>query len=425
MRKSSSSFNDLKTTAASLGRASSPQEEKEALISAFEKFSKESARLESAYLALKKQYEEINLELQAKVQELDDTKYYLESIVGNMSQGLIFVGREGLIKTFNASAQVMLGKNFPEVIDKSFWDCFPDDIFGFSIQKSLQQWRTPRRSFITIQKDSEEIDLEIEASFVDCRTSPQKFTQGMIILLRDITKLRRLQRIANQNDRMKEIGAMAARVAHEIRNPLGGIKGFASLLLRDLKDNPENCKLLQYIIDGTDDLNTLVTSILNYSRPLRLDLQRTDLGELIQKSVEHLKADPDTSQEISFEVFLPNEKITVDLDQRLIHSLLLNLLKNSIQAIEEKGLITINLFSHGIMAKITIKDTGKGIAKEHMEKIFTPFFTTKPKGHGFGLAEAYRVIQEHHGHIEVTSEVGKGTTVAITIPCEGLGIFNE
>ncbi len=430
----SSSIDRLQEIAKEVASCRSVTGKMGALAEAFELFSKETIRLEDAYNQLKEQFEfvnrkleEINIELKEKVLELDVTTDYLDNILSNMSQGLLFISSTGIVTTYNTAAETILEIPSSKVLFQPFSDSFEDDIFGFSIKQALESGDTSRHLSIKLPAKGErsvEREIEVEATFVLKNNRKEKnsssdhldIAMGIIVLIRDITEIRRLQLVASRNDRMKELGEMAAMVAHEIRNPLGGIKGFASLLVRDLKDYPQWQKMASSIVDGTDNLSKLVTNILNYSRPLQIEYRTVNLGNLMQDIVHHVRVDSMMKDNIKIYFEPPVEPVEVKLDQRMIKSSLLNVIVNSVQAMPNGGNITLSLAKENPFVIIKVQDTGEGISKEHLEKIFRPFFTTKPQGHGFGLAEVHRVLQAHNGTIEVDSTVGKGSTFTFKIP---------
>lgn len=389
--------------------------------------------LESAYDALKDQFKAVNrklrdtnIKLSSKVGELDVLTYYLNSILSQISQGLLFINLDGYVTTCNATAMEMLEIDESTLLFQRFSDYFRDDFFGFSMKEALAKKSAPKKTFVA-HKNSKgvEKELEIDATIVlqkeaECALFHHLFAtdslQGIIVLMRDITEMHRLQSVANRNDRMKALGEMAAMVAHEIRNPLGGIKGFASLLQRDLQDQPQLQQLASQIVEGTDNLNRLVTNVLNYARPIQAAMIMTDLISLVAEIVQHVRADASLDQNISIEMNTELASLQIPVDVALFKSALLNLIVNAIQAMPQGGTITVSLGLKGEEAIIKIADTGVGIAPEHLKKLFSPFFTTKVTGNGFGLAEVDQVIRAHGGVIEVDSVLNQGTVFTIKLP---------
>lgn len=405
-----------------------------ALNRAFELFSVETERLESAYNSLKEEFTSIHYELEAankklsrKLKELSALTFYLESILSNIHQGILFVDLNGDITTYNTAAQETLQVQESDVIYSPFWHHFPDDLFGFSMRRALAEKKVPTSTSATIEKPNQLCrHFEVNASFVseeskvpteELHDTMTKTLQGVLVLFRDVTDIRSLQLIAGRNDRMKELGEMAAMVAHEIRNPLGGIKGFASLLRRDLEEGSSQAEMASNIIKGADDLNNFVTNVLNYSRPVAPKLERYDAVKLLKDLKKHFDADVNRRKEkVQVKIESQVDRLLLNIDPNIMTSALMNLLYNARDAMPDGGTITLSLETFKNLAVIRVADEGCGINEENLEKIFTPLFTTKPEGNGFGLAEVHKDIQAHFGVIEVESKVGEGTTFIITLP---------
>lgn len=393
----------------------------------------ETERLKLAHISLQEHFKDVqshlqetNTKLYAKIAELDSSKYYLEAILSNITQGILFIDLNGMVTAYNPAAEKILGKASQEVLYHAFWDIFSDDAFGFSFKQTLQSKKTPQAAFIDwTGKNGVKVELEVEVTFVEtngslCAVAGQSTTQapiqGVLILLRNVTEFRRLQIAANRADRLKELGEMAARVAHEIRNPLGGIRGFASLLQQDLKDRPELEQMAGQIVEATDGLNQIVTQVLNYTRSLQPHYESLDLVPFMGEIIQLIRADRAFSPNIDCQFETNVESLTVPADAQMLKSAFLNLLVNGLQAMPEGGILKITLSQQNDAAVIVISDTGVGIAEENLDKIFSPFFTTKEKGNGLGLAEVQKVILAHGGSIEVISLTGNGTVFTIKIP---------
>ena len=394
------------------------------LTEAFQQFTQRTAHLERGYAELKQRFASVNQELEQtnrklndKVEELAETTEYLNSVLGHMRQGLLFVSVNGTVTTCNAAAEKILGIKSQEVMNSSFAEHFSDELLGFSMTEALKKKRVPPQTEVTLCSGNQlPRYLEVTTTFaLDHHTE----AQGILLLLRDITEIRGLELIANRNDRMKELGEMAASVAHEIRNPLGGIKGFAALLVRDLEEGSEDKRMAQYIVDGTEALNRLVTNILHYSRPLQMQVQSQLIAPLLDQVTELVRVDSNLNQKVTLKKVIKHDHLQAAIDAEMMKGALLNLAVNAIQAMESKGTLELLLDYDEGDAIIQVSDTGSGIAPKNLEKIFSPFFTTKSEGNGFGLSEVHRVIQAHSGQIEVDSELGKGTTFTIRLPIGG------
>lgn len=381
--------------------------------------------------SLNQQFESLNLELQDsnyrlqnKVAELDVITDYLKNILDNMVQGILFVDLNGAITTCNAAAEKILGIKCQDVIFHRFWEVFKDDVFGFSMQMLLnpetgsgqQEAATYNVNYTSPLHSQSELEV-VTAFALNHNKTINGQNQGLVIMVRDVTEMRCLQTLAARADRMKALGEMAAQVAHEIRNPLGGIKGFASLLKRDLSDHPDLQKMAASIVEGTDNLNHLVDRILHYARPVHPHLEKTDLIALLEEVKQFFMADANSYKpNIAIPIDAPFDKMVLSIDTALFKSAILNLLVNAVQAMPDGGTITLSVRKQPGCVVLSVSDTGTGIPEETLPKLYSPFFTTKPEGNGLGLVEVQKVIQAHGGTIDLASTLNKGTTFTIKLP---------
>lgn len=388
----------------------------------FEIFSsKEMECIRNEKMSLEATVLKLMQDLQEKSKQLDRVTYYLDSIVKNINEGLIFVNHAGIITTFNSAAEKILGLKQKDVLFIAFGEKFSDTAFGFSLSKALKKLDCPGISYSKyIFKGKVEKELEISTSPVYRRGRVQ---QGIILVVRDITRQRQLMKIEQQNRRMQELGQIAATVAHEIRNPLGGIEGFASLLQKDLeKEHPEWSKMAGYIIEGSKTISRLVENVLRSARPLSPQPIEFNIVDLVEEIQRHIEIDPGFSKDIQLRYQPYEPHLTVFADRAMVGSVMLNLIRNAYQAINGVGSIQITTFMKDHNLVLTIKDTGPGIPQENLDRIFSPFFTTKEKGNGLGLYETYRIIQSHNGQIEIKSSADYGTLFIITLPIKGFTI---
>ena len=402
------------------------------LEEAFKQFSLETEHLEMTYLGLQERFkivrqtlEESHTRLSGKLAELDFVSRYLEAILHHISQGILFIDLNGMVTTYNVSAQKLLKVPEQELLFHSFGDRFGDTFLGFSLQEAFESKQCPQTILLSWKIEGENIECEVEPLFVsmnreaiplDHLQESSSPIQGLLILLRNVTHVRRLQQLANHNDRLKELGELAAHLAHEIRNPLGGIKGFATILEQELKDRPDLQQMASYIVQGSDSLNHCVSQILEYARPFQLHQETVDLIQLIEEIKQLMQVDANWNVQITFLVQSPHSNVMVSVDRQLFKSALLNLFVNAVQAMPNGGSLTVTVDVKSLFVVIQVADTGTGILPENLSKIFSPFFTTKEMGNGLGLTEVHKVVQAHQGTIEVQSEIGKGTTFTIKIP---------
>ncbi|MBL8061255.1 MAG: GAF domain-containing protein [Chthonomonas sp.] len=214
---------------------------------------------------------------------------------------------------------------------------------------------------------------------------------------------------AREYDRLKrlaEVGQMTAAIAHEIRNPLTGILGAAKMI----QEAPELTEEMANIIElETMKLNLLCDEFLDFSRPIRLDPEDQNLGDVVRATCSLLESSFSDS-EVALTV--TNENQTKCIDRRRIEQVVRNLVLNGLQATPKGGTVSVNVFDWGF----SVHDTGAGMSEEAQQKLFSPFFTTKPSGTGLGLSIVQKVVQAHGGFISVQSQEGVGTTFEVHLP---------
>jgi len=213
------------------------------------------------------------------------------------------------------------------------------------------------------------------------------------------------------------LGELATGLAHEIRNPLAGIAGVIEIVGRDLPASSPAKAVVKDVREEIAQINRILTDLLGTARPRASEMRPSDLNTTVEHAVM-LARQQVLSKPIKIE-FTPAEDLPeVEHDSDQVHQVLLNLLLNSVQAIEGSGVVRVAVFckENSEDATITVSDTGRGIPAEHLPNIFRPFYTTKGNGTGLGLSLARRIVEEHHGRIDVESSSGKGTTFSVTLP---------
>jgi signal transduction histidine kinase len=229
----------------------------------------------------------------------------------------------------------------------------------------------------------------------------------------EIDRLHRTQ--MSRAEHLATLGELATGLAHEIRNPLAGIAGVIEIVGRDLPVTSPARAVVKDVRLEIAQINHILTDLLQTARPHPPEVRPSDLNTTVEHAVmlarQHVLSRP-IQIELEEDPNLPN----VEHDSDQIHQLLLNLLLNAVQAIDGVGAIRVEISSLKGDAAIAVIDTGRGIAPEHLPNIFRPFYTTKGNGTGLGLSLARRIAEEHHGQIEVTSEVGKGTRFLVVLP---------
>jgi two-component system, NtrC family, sensor histidine kinase HydH len=229
--------------------------------------------------------------------------------------------------------------------------------------------------------------------------------------------LRRMQASLRRSERLAALGQLTAGLAHELRNPLGTIKASSELLAKPATMQKPDVveELSSYIVSEVDRTSALVSRFLDFARPLQLHPKPGDLRETLAHSVSQVRPQAEAKQ-IQLESRLPGAAMEYTFDDALLSLALTNLLQNAIDASQPGAAVALELDEVGHEARISVIDQGSGIASEHVESIFNPFFTTKAEGTGLGLALVAKIIDEHQGKITVNSELGRGTTFEILLP---------
>jgi signal transduction histidine kinase len=215
---------------------------------------------------------------------------------------------------------------------------------------------------------------------------------------------------------------MAATVAHEVRNPLAGIQGFATLLRRDLHDRPELQTQVDRILLGVEGANRIVADLLEYSRPLLLHKEGISLEALLAESLAAAQISKRWTPQLQIDVDVDPVLPVCQGDRRLLLQVLNNLYDNAIDAMGGSGCLSVRARSAGGAGgeriRIVVRDNGCGLTAEEVARVFEPFYTSKPGGTGLGLAIVRRVVEAHRGHVHVVSAPGKGTSVVLELPTE-------
>jgi signal transduction histidine kinase len=329
--------------------------------------------------------------------QLEKTQRRAETILSHIHEGLLFIDFQGTIRECNRAACLFLDLEYEKLLSQSFWEYFEDTLFGFSMKDMLEKKCEKKHLIISLSQGKRNLQLEVNTTFIP--------SEGLILILRDRSEINTLERTIRENERLHALGEMAATLAHEIRNPLGGITGFASLLLKEPEITASQERMVRAILEGTHLLNTLVTSVLEYARPCIINLAPVNLKSCLEEMLLYLSI-----EERSRITIKCPETLMIVADTLHFKRALLNLVQNGLEASpKEKGVEVLAKKGKDV---ITIKDQGSGIPDELLNKVMTPFFTTKTKGTGLGLSEANKIIKAHGFTLTISSKKS-GTQVFI------------
>ena len=229
----------------------------------------------------------------------------------------------------------------------------------------------------------------------------------------EIERLHRTQ--MSRAEHLATLGELATGLAHEIRNPLAGIAGVIEIVGRDLPATSPARAVVKDVRLEISRISRTLTDLLETARPRRPEVRRSNLNTTVEHAVM-LARQQVLSRPIKIELQKAPDLPEVEHDSDQVHQVLLNLLLNAVQAMEKTGTVKVEIDKRDSFASVVVSDTGRGIAPQNLPNIFRPFYTTKGDGTGLGLSLAHRIVEDHHGRIEVTSVVGKGSTFTVLLP---------
>jgi two-component system sensor histidine kinase HydH len=340
-------------------------------------------------------------------------KAFSDNLVENMPIGLIAIDQDKKIASINQVAGSILRVTPREIIGKAAQHSIPDQIWQL-----IQD----------LDNQSGMLEKEIDYSLPDRTVMPLEFSAtwlyddegsflGYILLFKDVSEIRTLRKEITRNQRMASVGRLAAGIAHEVRNPLSSIKGFATYFKERYRDVPEDQQISTIMIQEVDRLNKVVGQLLEFARPITISKKSISIEPLIMDSLKLIERQASEK----------NINITTDfaagiddfiLDPDRVSQVLLNLYLNALDSMENGGNLAVSVSTDAGKKQIEIKisDTGVGISSKDLSLIFDPYYTTKPTGTGLGLAIANNIIEAHDGVIKLDSQLGEGTTATICLP---------
>ena len=364
------------------------------------------------------QLEEANNDLRATYNNLSETKYYLQMILDNSKAVIITTDNDGKIVEFNREAEALLEYKKDEAIGKDVLMLYENpeqrnELISRSRFKDGEIWAVRNRE-VTLRSKSGK--LFYVSPPLSALVNDRGGIVGTVGIGKDISEQKMLQLKLIQSEKLAGIGTLASGIAHEINNPLAGILGMAEAI-RDEDDTGIIKSYANDIIRYSTDAGKIVKELSAYSRSAHNEAQSTvDLSVVIEDSLKLVKhAVPLTSIE---EVHNLKKDSLLFANANELQQVFVNLIINAIHAINDGGRLIINCLREGKFVKATVSDTGHGISREHISRIYDPFFTTKPpgKGTGLGLYIVYRIVTRYGGSVDVESTEGEGTTFTLKFP---------
>jgi len=374
---------------------------------------------------LGKKIKTLQTDLHSKNQELTN-------VLESLSSGLIVTDLKGTVRTFNRAAVAITGIAHENAIGEDInklmkWTVLPEFLDETALARISHDYR---QQFVYYREGRPESMIESSTTLMK---SDRSEIEGIIINLNDITQLKRLEEEAERKNRLTAMGEIAMQVAHEIRNPLGSIELFLSMLKMDLAGASNEMELLQHITSATRSMNHIISNLLEYTKPRPVVLEHLDTHRLLREFVDfaHFAA---SQHHIDLTVSLNARQSWIKGNAELLKQVFHNLFVNACQAMPEGGGFHISTETYQetepvilerfnphnpkrhhtlSLVRIDFRDTGKGMSDEVRKRIFDPFFTTREKGTGLGLSIVHKTMTSHGGTILVQSAVNKGTRISL------------
>lgn len=395
------------------------------LQKSFDHFNQATADLQRAYASLEEKFESINRELEEKNAELtktivekEDMKNYLQNILESLTTGVIVTDPEEKIQTVNRCAEIFSGVSQRSALGKHvavlFGDAFPKKDGPICFSEYFRE-ETGRR-----------IRLKGRTMEVFCAPVRDRSGDGIgtVFIVRDITRIEKLEEMAKRTEKFAAMGEMAANIAHEIRNPLGSIELFASLLIKDLTEKRDRDRISQ-IITSVKNMDNKISNLLLFTRNSNPMMRTVNVHDIL-KEIHVFSGQIFTQGNIVFSIRYADIEPLIDGDAEMLKQVFFNLILNALQAMPEGGRLSIetrcsplksNIKTSAISSvEIRFSDNGVGIAEENRSKIFDPFFSTREGGSGLGLAIVHNIVDMHGGTINVEKGEQGGTMFTIVLP---------
>lgn len=360
---------------------------------------------------------QISRSVNTLAQTLRETQTLNDLIIENAADGVIAVDKQGRVSTMNPAAEQITGYPLQELLGKPYSGIFQGTDFDSPVLETLQQGTGYVALEISFPARERTIEISVTTSQIH---NAQGELIGALVIFSDLTARKERQRRQAQTERLATLGELMAGVAHEVRNPLTAIKGYAQILKQhDLQ--PMHQQYLAVILKEIDSINRVIQQLLDFARPRHGHWQPVNLNQLLEECLVLIQT-AGVEARIDFSTEFDPTLTAIEADGELLKQVLLNMLINAVQAITTRGHIAIRTLAWDEAHQaVEIRDDGCGIAPECQKKIFDPFFTTKASGTGLGLALSQRIINAHQGDIQLVSEPGHGAIFTIILPLHSQG----
>lgn len=356
--------------------------------------------------------------LERTARELDRVRVDNDAILRHLTTGVLTVDELGRVAYVNPAAEQVLGVTGESLHAKPIAKALPDRLEALrDLVVDTLESRTPRiRAELMMATESRKA-LPVGAS--TNLLMHEGSATGVVAVFQDLTEVREMERRVRRSETLAEVGALAAGIAHELRNGLNPITGSVEYLQRELRPVGESAELMALISRESQRLNRFVTDLLSYSKERDIALVPVVLGDHLAELCETVNHDPRRPERVEVRLERGDPDVCVRMDPDQMRQVWLNLAINAFQANPDQGRLTVRWRDFGDRrVLVEFEDDGPGIAAADLPRVGQPFFTTKEGGTGLGLAIAQRIVERHGGSLALDSELGRGTTARVFLPRE-------
>ena len=380
----------------------------------------EYAELEARHTALNSELAAVNESLHAAAEGNRRLAAYRDQIVAGVSAGIIAVDRAGIVRLYNPAAESLLARKGADVLNRPYAEVWPerceDSATAASCVAGAPEVENLRREFT--RADGSTRILSVSTIRLRASGAGDTATDGAMEVFTDLTPLERLSAEMSRMRTLAALGEMSATVAHEIRNPLGGIIGFAELLARRTADDPQQSEMVAKIVTGAQHLNTLVERLLEFAREPKLDARPLEWTKFLTTTLDQYEENARRrGVKLTLTRKIPETLPAGRADGLCLRQAIWNILENAEHAAGNDGRVAFEVEANDpAHVHLRIVDDGPGIDPKVAERVFSPFVTTKKKGTGLGLATARKFVEAHGGSIQIERGARTGTSVTLALP---------
>lgn len=367
--------------------------------------------------ALARRLERTQQELEVEREDLARLQVVHRDVIESIQSGLVTTDLGGRITSINRAGTEILARSETELLGTDIVDTELFDADGWRrYAATASQHGGRHRAEVEIERDGSTVYIGFSLSMLHDGDGRQR---GYILIFQNFTRWRELEEQVRIKDRMAAVGELAAGIAHEIGNPLAAISGSVQMLTRSLEEQPAERRLLDILLKESQRLDRTIKGFLRFARPKERSIVPFDVAELLAENCDLLRNSPELGEEHDLEVELDPPSVQIQADPDQISQIFWNLVRNALRAMEEGGKLRVAGRPEGDRYVLEVSDSGHGMTEGERANLFHPFQSFFDAGTGIGMAIVYRIVEEHRGHVSVSSHPGGGTRITVELPRDG------